>query len=411
MASRLTTNQEIAGSTPAVVIWIFFSLLFFPFFVRAQPFRLGSGHRRPYALFICALFRDENSEQRLLFILLSSSSSSSSSTSMRLTQIQRFPAQLLSTVQRGTAFEYRALALLTKHLSMSLTRVGGSYDGGIDLSGWWWVPMKKNNLTTRAYVFASRKSVPVSGQKKKKRAYTHTTPHFLFFSISDPLDATVAPMGGCTIANRRRLRVFAQCKAEKRKMGPACLRELEGVVHRYATAPVPAAATITTTGIRPNPDSLRVPETIGTVPNDDSNLTLTEPPPIALLVSESAFTRYCVLAAHASPLPFLLVHLPRISPHPSPPSSSSGGGSPIGSVYGNPALLSANGVLGGELEIRWERGGGGNGSGVPSSGITGSTGRPRLWWQGQPLPSWTPEAAGAGADVDVDVDVDGMVLN
>ena len=59
---------------------------------------------------------------------------------MRLTQILRFPERLLSTVHRGTAFEKRALALLTEHLSMSLTRVGGSYDGGIDLIGWWWVP-------------------------------------------------------------------------------------------------------------------------------------------------------------------------------------------------------------------------------------------------------------------------------
>ena len=67
---------------------------------------------------------------------------------MRLTQICRFPERLLSTVQRGTAFEYRALALLTKHMSMSLTRVGGSYDGGVDLIGWWWVPSE--NHTTRA---------------------------------------------------------------------------------------------------------------------------------------------------------------------------------------------------------------------------------------------------------------------
>ena len=84
------------------------------------------------------------------------------------------------------------------------------------------------------------------------------------------------------------------------------------------------------------------------------------------------------------------------------------GSNAIGAVFGNPALVSAKGVLGGELEIRWERGG--SGSGVPSSqsqsqssGMLGGAGRPRLWWQGQPLPSWTPEA---GADVDGD----GVVL-
>jgi hypothetical protein len=74
--------------------------------------------------------------------------------------------------------------------------------------------------------------------------------------------------------------------------------------------------------------------------------------------------------------------------------------------------VSAKGVLGGELEIRWEHGGSvsvsGSGSSVPSShsqssgmlgGAGASAGRPRLWWQGQPLPSWTPDA---GADVDGD---------
>jgi hypothetical protein len=80
--------------------------------------------------------------------------------------------------------------------------------------------------------------------------------------------------------------------------------------------------------------------------------------------------------------------------------------------------VSAKGVLGGELEIRWEHGGSvsvsgsgsGSDSGVPSSqslsqssgmlgGASASAGRPRLWWQGQPLPSWTPDA---GADVDGD---------
>ena len=59
---------------------------------------------------------------------------------MRLTRVLRFSEKLLSTVHRGTAFENRALSLLTEHMSMSLTRVGGSNDGGVDLIGWWWVP-------------------------------------------------------------------------------------------------------------------------------------------------------------------------------------------------------------------------------------------------------------------------------
>jgi hypothetical protein len=171
-------------------------------------------------------------------------------------------------------------------------------------------------------------------------------------------------------------------------MGPAYLRELEGVIYRYAN---PTSTTTTAT-----PDAKAKQE---------------EPPPIAILVSESAFTRNCLLAAHASPLPFLLVHLPQppSSSSDSSSSSSSGGGAgtgaAIGAVFGNPALVSAKGVLGGELEIRWERA-------VPSlaslaspsssSGVLCGSGRPRLWWQGQPLASWTPDA---------DVDADGAVLN
>lgn len=98
---------------------------------------------------------------------------------MRLTQIHRFPERLLSTVQRGTAFEYRSLALLTKHMSMSLTRVGGSNDGGVDLIGWWWVPSSTKNLTTTraCRAFARMVSVPVSVSPE----LNNRTPYTLFF--------------------------------------------------------------------------------------------------------------------------------------------------------------------------------------------------------------------------------------
>jgi hypothetical protein len=130
-------------------------------------------------------------------------------------------------------------------------------------------------------------------------------------------------------------------------MGPAYLRELEGVVYKHA-----ALAS-------------------GNLPHHNASASVpAEPSPVALLVSESAFTRRCLLAANASPLPFLLVHLP-----------PSGPGGELGTIFGNPALVSARGVLRGELEIRWEHG-------VPLVG----NGRPMLWWQGRPLQSWTPDA-------------------
>ncbi|KAH9057944.1 hypothetical protein EDB83DRAFT_2389155 [Lactarius deliciosus] len=203
---------------------------------------------------------------------------------MRSTQVIRFPEKLLSNVHRGTAFEKRALSLLTEHMSMSLTRVGGSNDGGVDLIGWWWVPGGEKPTMTCA--------CPAPPSVPEKR-------------------------GEWGLGNRRRLRIY----------------------RTTTTRPAHAGG---------------------------------EPPPVALLVSESAFTRGCLLAANASPLPSLLVHLPP--------------GGALGAIFGNPALVSARGVLKGELEIRWEHG-------VPFVG----NGRPRLWWQGRPLPSWTPDNANADA--------------
>lgn len=83
----------------------------------------------------------------------------------------------ISTTQLGTAYENHCLQLLSRQLCMSLTRVGGRGDGGVDLRGWWWLPTNKE--------------------------------------------------GG-----RRRLRVLGQCKAESIKCGPRLIREMEGVGRR-----------------------------------------------------------------------------------------------------------------------------------------------------------------------------------
>ena len=185
---------------------------------------------------------------------------------------------MLSTVYRGTAFEKRAMRLLQTNLSMSLNRVGGKSDGGIDLQGWWWLPFAPNALN--------------------------------------------APV------HRQRVRVFAQCKAEKRKVGPKYIREMEGVIHRHL---------------------------------DDSN------PTVALFISESPFTKEALLRTQSSSIPFFLLHLP--SEHEDE----------IGSMVWNHALSGTNGLLQGKVEARWER------------STNDGGGRPSLWVQNQRAQSWTPE--------------------
>ncbi|KAK7046709.1 hypothetical protein R3P38DRAFT_2506932 [Favolaschia claudopus] len=199
---------------------------------------------------------------------------------------------VLSTTYQGTLFEERSMKILQDHLSMSLRRVGGKSDGGIDLMGWWWLPNSDKSSVSK-----------------------------------DEL-------------HRRRLRVLAQCKAEKRKPGPKYVREMEGVLHRHML----------------------------------SLSTTTQYPLVALLVSESPFTKGTILRAQSSPVPFFLLHLP--------PETDDSDTEPeaddqrIGSAVWNPAL--SRGLLGGMMEARWER--------APSG-----VGRPGLWWAGQRLQSWVPD--------------------
>ncbi|KAF8970378.1 hypothetical protein BDZ97DRAFT_1902075 [Flammula alnicola] len=188
----------------------------------------------------------------------------------------------MATVHRGNAFEERSLNLLEQTMSMSLKRVGGKEDGGIDLLGWWWLP--------------------------------HET--------SDASRTSLHP-------ERRRIRVVGQCKAEKKKMGPNYVRELEGVVYRFLT-----------------------------MPSDDTippsfPLELSTAPLVALLISQSAFTKSTILRAHSSPIPFFLLHLPPVE---------------------DPLLEDSHG----HLEVRWER------------HFLGDGGRPALWWKDEKLRSHIP---------------------
>lgn len=220
----------------------------------------------------------------------------------------------LSTVHRGNAFEERSLKVLQDNLSMSLKRVGGKSDGGVDLQGWWWLP-------------------PV----------IDTTP-----SVTDGSSSDIQE-------ERRRLRVFAQCKAEKKKFSPNYVREMEGVLYRYTSH--------SETGIL----------------NKAAHSKYLH---VALLVSESAFTTSTLLRAQSSPVPFFLLHLPPVDVEKKTLGEQNAecvSRDNIGAAFWNPALGGRRGILGGQIEARWER--------TPEGGL----GRPGLWWQGGKLQSWTPD--------------------
>ncbi|KAL4073477.1 hypothetical protein J3A83DRAFT_4357531 [Scleroderma citrinum] len=256
---------------------------------------------------------------------------------VRETQLEGKLSQL-STVHKGTAFERRSLQLLNDHFSMLLRCVGGRSDGGIDLVGWWWIPMSVSDVV-------SQDGVPSASR-----------------------------LGSLP---RRRLRVLAQCKAEKKKFGPNYVREMEGVWHTavYPPTRVPYSR---------SPSQTLSPSLIPAHIYASEQRADEHHPCVALLISESPFTQGTLRRALASGVPFLLLHLPPGTPSTSPaffPSDAafSPTMSPaIGAVYPNPALTH----LTSPLEIRWER------------PIREGSGRPGLWLHGQRISSWTTDQNG-----------------
>lgn len=223
----------------------------------------------------------------------------------------------LSTVHRGTHFETRSIALLARYLSMSLKRVGGKGDGGVDMLGWWWLPYASNSAST--------------------------------------------------VDQRRRIRVLAQCKAEKKKTGPKYVRELEGVLHRYHASDF-LEKNIDVDSLNPHGLSYTTPPAA----------KVKHIPTLGLLISESPFTKATVLHAQSSSIPLLLLYLPPEEEDPAVASQSV-----LGTAMWNPALGGDKGLLGGHMEIRWER--------TPKG-----PDRPGLWWHNTKLPSWVPAEATLG---------------
>ncbi|OXG32771.1 hypothetical protein C359_02848 [Cryptococcus neoformans Bt120] len=216
-----------------------------------------------------------------------------------------------TTLEVGTAFEKHALSFLNKFMSMSLRHVGGASDGGVDLRGWWWVPR-----------------------------------------VAAPATEFTA---GENIGGVRRLRVLAQCKAEKKNVGPRAVRELEGVMSQLE--------------FRREQQS-------------------TAEAAIAILISQSGFTKNAMLHATQSRIPLMLLHLPGGQPTgldliSSSPESDGGPFADqerikVESAWWNRSL--SHGILGGRMELRRE-------VLVTSDGLGASTG---LWMDGKRLDRCVP---------------------
>ncbi|KII91181.1 hypothetical protein PLICRDRAFT_51358 [Plicaturopsis crispa FD-325 SS-3] len=231
----------------------------------------------------------------------------------------------LSTVHRGVAFEQKCLQLLQQRMSMSLRRVGGKSDGGIDLQGWWWLP---------------------------------------------PLDRPSGEHGADT--GRRRLRVLAQCKAEKKKMGPNYVREMEGVLYRHMS---PAPSFVASPDVAPSSSTLQFTLERGEDAKGHGY------PIVALLISESRFTKSTLLRAQSSPVPFFLLYVPPAHGPDGGQETEASIEEELGAAFWNPALGGKHGLLGGEMEARWER------RAIAKSVDAGRVG---LWWKGKRLDNWVP---------------------
>jgi hypothetical protein len=202
---------------------------------------------------------------------------------------------------------------------MSLRRVGGAGDGGVDLRGWWWIPAD-----------AAGEGSDTSGD-------------------TSGIEGEIGRVGGKgEYAGVRRVRVVGQCKAERKSLGPRALRELEGVMAHLRGEHAPA--------LLPPEDLLM---TLGSTKGKEREADL-----IAVLLSQSGFSRNAMTHAARSGTPLMLVHLPGGQPVMRQPVSDADdleessekeeGEMLVEGAWWNSALAGKEGVLGGRMELRRE---------------------------------------------------------
>ncbi|ORX37790.1 hypothetical protein BD324DRAFT_680670 [Kockovaella imperatae] len=218
-----------------------------------------------------------------------------------------------STVAIGTRFENHALKFLNHHLHMSLTRVGRAGDQGIDLRGWWWLP----SGTLRAGPSSSSEGSGMDNTSAVRKGKGRALPE----------------------EDMVRIRVVAQCKALSVKTPPRDVRELEGVMAGLKLRQLS----------QQQADRLLESEDD---PGLDSHLGT-----IAILVSQSGFSRDAVTRALNSPAPMMLIHLPggRTTPSLLLDGIGEGGhGMQVNGCLWNHAMQGDKGLFSSNLALRRE---------------------------------------------------------
>jgi hypothetical protein len=216
---------------------------------------------------------------------------------------------------------------------MTLTRVGGKGDGGVDLRGWWLLPQESTESSGK--VLRRSTPSPYTGER---------------MNVSTPKPA-------------RHLRLLAQCKAEKIKAGPRLIREMEGVarrgfdlLHQHAQ---PKAFGKDST-LAPMPEEWLEEPSASTAISD----TIT-----TVVCTRAGFSSSATVEAMRSRVPMLLLHVPFETEDavrlmewqqkgPEVDTGDLDSTYPLPTIlraaYANPALTGSAGVLGGALELRKE---------------------------------------------------------